>query len=225
MSPPTFRYDSFGNAGIPGARASLDGLGGLVISGTFNPVRWFSIGMTQKSLYGIYKDVTLTPTNSTAAIEELQSIDGYGTASATDIGTLFFFQGFLMDFSLALTMKNLSPAKFTNDAYPTLPTMKNVSLGFAIHTGSNVVDLSVELHDIEAKSEESLARRLHLGARFLVWQKLGMSLGYANGGPSAGLALDLIILKMSLGYSQRVIGFGETSFVRPELTITTTIGF
>ncbi len=220
-----FRYDAFGNTGIPGARASLEALGGVAIAGAISPVRWLTLGVTQKNLYGLQKDITVTPVNSADALAELQNTSGYGTASGTDLGALLFIQGFVVDFSLGLTMSNLSPVKFSDEAYPTLVPMKNLGLGLAIHAGSSVIDLSAELHDVEAKSGENLTRRLHLGARFLIWKSLGTAVGYTNNGLSYGLILDLIILKLTLSYSKRVVGFGESSIVRPEATITTSLGF
>ncbi|NRA62859.1 MAG: hypothetical protein HRU19_00165 [Pseudobacteriovorax sp.] len=220
-----FLYNQFGNTGIPGARGILEGMGGAALALAYAPVRWWSIGVNHKQLYGIYKDVVVTPTNSTESLGELQNINGAGIGQSTDVGSILFFQGFNVDYSLGLTIANLVPVEFSDNTHPKLNQRKNIGLGLALHTETNVIDFSLELHDIEAKSETLLNRRLKFGMRVLLWQILGLSAGYNNGFPTFGLAMDAYIFKMGLSYSHRIVGIGDDSFARQELTFTTTMGF
>lgn len=219
------KYDEFGDTGIPGARLVVDAVGGMAASAAFSPVRWLHLGATQKYLYGIEKNVVLTPVNGNEGLAEAQDISGLGEGQGTDIGMLLFFQDFTIDYLIGLTVKNLTPVKFSNEAYPTLPQTKNLGLGLTFHSGSNAVHFSAELHDIESKTGESLSRRLRFGSRLTLWQRLGLAVGIYNDKPSYGLKLDLLFLKIGLSFYSRIVGFGNNSFSRDEGTITFSVGF
>ncbi|SMF70083.1 hypothetical protein [Pseudobacteriovorax antillogorgiicola] len=218
------RYDSFGDTGIPGARIAVDAIGGAALSGAFSPLRWLHLGATQKFLYGVEKNLFITPFNAEDAIAEAQDVSSYGQGTGTDVGALIYLKDFTVDYSLGLTVKNLTPVKFTDNRYPTLPQTKNIGLGVTLHTEGNAIHFSGELHDVDGNSGESLARRLHLGVRFLLWQTLGVSAGVYHNKPSYGLKLDLLLIKIGLSSYYRVVGFGSNSFERPEYTITFSVG-
>ena len=209
-------YDEFGNTGIPGAQGVIDILGGVAISGAFNPVRWLHLGATQKVLQGKETNLVLTPLNYESALAEAQDMGSLGQGTGTDVGALIFFQDYTIDYSLGLTIKNLTPVEFTDNARPKLPQMKNVGLGLTFHTEGNAIHFSGEFNDLDGNSGESLARRYRAGVRFLLWQRFGLAVGLYNNKPSYGIKVDAVIVKLGLSYYNQVFGTGDQSFERPE---------
>ena len=217
-------YSDFGNTGIPGAKIVTDVLGGAAISGAYAVTRWLHLGATQKMLYGSSKELVLTPLNFEQVSEEVQDGTSLGTGMGTDFGALLYFQDYTIDYALGLTAQNLVPVEFSDGAYPTLPQMYNLGLGIAFHTASNVIHLSAELNDLQATSAEPQRRRLHVGARLLIWERFGLAVGLYNDKPSFGIKADLTILAIGLSYYNKVIGFNENSFERDEITFTISAG-
>lgn len=218
------RYSSFGDGGLPGIRVIADGIGGMVLSGAVSPLRWLHLGVSQKLLYGSYRDVFVTPVNITAASEELRGISSLGQSSATDIGMLVYLKGFTVDYSLGLVASNLSPVVFSSSSYPTLPSLKNIGLGLTIHDAINALHLSIDYNDIEGRSEEPLSSRIHAGARVLIWQTFGLAVGLMHNKVSYGIKFDVLFLKFGASYYHRKIRVGANGYLRPEICVTLSTG-
>ena len=146
-------YSEFGNTGIPGARAVVDQLGGGALSGSYSPLRWLHLGATQKLLYGSAKEFVLTPLNANKVSAEAADISSLGSGTGTDLATLIYLKDYDIDYSLALTIQNVVPLIFSDNAYPTFSRTINAGAGLTFHTEVNALHLSLELNDLQSASE------------------------------------------------------------------------
>ena len=220
-----FKYEPFGKVGVPGSRAILEGLGGASFSLSHAPMRWLSLGVTYSQVYGLYRDIVVTPLNSAEAAQTFDDFSDFGRGQSLNAGLLMISKNYNIDYSLGISARQIGGLVFTDDAHPTYPGTLNVGFGLALHNKGSVIHFSSELEDISAVTSLSLADRLKFGLRFLAWQHLGLALGYSFGQPTAAITLDAILLKLSVSASHRKIGFGGDAFLRPEYTLTTTIGY
>ena len=220
-----FKYEAFGKVGIPGSRAILEALGAFSTSLSYAPARWLSLGLTYSKVGGIYRDLVITPLNSSEAIETFEDLESFGTGDALTGGLLLISRGYTFDYSLGIVAKNIGGLKFSDDTHPSFPATIDAGLGFAIHTKGSVIDWSLELEDVIQATPYPLSERLKFGVRFLAWQHIGLALGYRYRTPTAAITVDAYLLKLTIGTSTQRVGLGENSLLRSEYTLTLTTGY
>lgn len=134
----------------------------------------------------------------------LSSTLSYGYGLGMDAGMLLFSQGKTFDFSLAFKADDIGDTTLTGRD-PFKQTY-HAGLGFAIHGSTEVLHLALDYRDVTNAYEEKMFKKVHLGARLMLRQMIGIAAGYYQGLPTYGLRLDLIFLKLGITSYGREFG-------------------
>lgn len=217
----------FDDGGLPAIQVEGEGYGGAALSLAARPFRWLLLGATSKYI-GVSEPSLLVPLIDTERVNavlsdpnSLSSALSYGYGLGMDAGMLLFSQGKTFDFSLALKADDIGNTNLTGRD-PFKQTY-HAGLGFAIHGSTEVLHLALDYRDVTNAYEEKPFKKLHLGARLMLRQMIGIAAGYYQGLPTYGVRLDLIFLK--LGITSYGREFGDFPGDRPRQLIFTYLSF
>ncbi len=221
------RYD---NGGLPQINFGGEAYAGAMASTAFQPVNWFSLGLTGKYLYMGEPDIQIPVTDSVrlkALIDDPSSLTdeiSYGKGIGGDIGTLFLWQNSFVDLSMGLKVEDLGGTKLSNDQ-KTIPQTSHIGLGLAFHGTTNVLHLSLDYRDVGGVYEEKTFKRIFAGARLMLFQHIGLAVGLYQGIPTCGLRLDAFFLKLGITAYGRELGNYPGDKQRNLVSVYTSLGF
>ncbi len=245
---PDVELRQVGDYGAPAFRVGLEAYSGAVVAIPLPiPVRWFKLGLAGK--YVIEEDAVQT-VNIGAGNDKMQEdIAALSSAAVpragtgVDVGTLFFFQGSNVDFSVAGKIDDLGSTKLTplkavaestadDEAAADAPgatafkQTTNAGLGLTFHTGGDMIHFAVDYRDLaKAYPEERLFKRVYAGTKITVRGHLGLAAGIYHGKPSYGAEIDLFFLRLALTRFTREVGSYQGEAPREITMATLSMGF
>lgn len=202
--------NKFEDGGLPALRLSGHFYGGAVASLASSINRWLRLGLSTKYVAVSEPDYLIPLADSerfTAILSDPLAFSkslSYGQGFGVDAGALFFLQGRTVDWSLALKADDIGGTRLNDDMV--LKQVYHAGLGLAIHGSSDVLHLAVDLRDISNTYQQRPFKRIHVGARLLIRQTLGLALGLYHGNPSYGVRLNLWLIKVGLSLYSEELG-------------------
>lgn len=194
--------NKFADGGLPAISLGGSVYAGSIMSFASAVSRWLRLGISFKYLLAsepYYLIPIADPERFTSVISDPVSFSqtlSYGQGLGIDGGALFFFQGPTVDWSLAIKADDINGTKLGENLI--LKPTYHVGLGLSIHGSDDVLHLSADYRDVLGAYQERLFKRVHLGARLLFRQTLGLALGYYHGNPSYGIRLNLWLIKLGI---------------------------
>lgn len=208
---PDIYGQQFGSAGVPSVVVSAEAYAGAVGSVATTITRWLSLGITAKYLYVAEPDLELALTDEQRITElttdpsALQDAASFGSGVGTDLGMLMFFQGRHVDYRLALKVDDVGDTQFTG-TQPAFKQTIHVGTGLTLHGTTNALHLSLDYRDVTNVYEEKPFKRIHAGAKLLLFNYLGLAAGYYQGIPSVGVRLNLYLMQLGATAYGREMG-------------------
>lgn len=197
-------------AGTPSLVVRSETYSGALLSLAGRTFPWLSLGLTTKYLIVDEKREAIEVTDKAAIAEAKEKLVSQGFAKArgygTDLGSLAFFQGKFFDLRLGATVGNAGGVRLSGEDAPELKQHYNLGLGLTFHGTSSAIHLAADYRDLTNVYEEESFKRLHLGARLLLLQFLGLAIGVYHGHPTYGMELDLFLVKLSASVYTREYG-------------------
>lgn len=203
----------YGDTGLPAIRfraESYQGVGASFAAATYSQL--FSVGATAKYIIAGEPDLAIELTDQ-QAISNLQSpnglksLIGLNTGIGIDAGALMFLQGYSTDYRIAFKIDDFGGTKLTGDgSLKEFRQIQNLGLGVTFHNSIDSIHLSLDLRDLSNSYHEQYFRKVRLGTKILLRQRLGVGCGYYDGWPSYSLELDAFILRMTATYYTRELG-------------------
>lgn len=200
----------YSDGGLPAIEIGVEAYGGALFSVASRPRPWLSLGASLKYLIAAEPQLSIpladqdelaqVLSNPARLQEELE----YGEGIGLDVGSLLFFQGRRVDYSFALKVDDVADTALSSRS-PFYQTI-NAGVGLAFHGRTEVLHLSLDYRDILDVYEERPFKKIYLGARLLIRQRLGLATGLYQGIPTAGVTLDLHFLKLGLTAYGRELG-------------------
>ncbi|MCL6582210.1 MAG: hypothetical protein K6U11_01095 [bacterium] len=130
---------------------------------------------------------------------------GEGSGLGFDLGAIYTFSGFLKP-SLALVIQNIGGTKLGDAGQ--IPQQINLGAGLSYQQGIISVKAGLDLVDITHnvnEDEDDFFRRVHLGAESWFGKRLALRLGLYQGYATAGVGLNLWLLKLDYAnYAEEV---------------------
>ncbi len=221
----------FADGGLPAIEFGVEAYGGGLLSFATRPTRWFSVGMTAKYIF-VGEPSILVPLADQEKIkkfaEDPQALKGdlkYGKGMGGDVGSLFLWQNPTVDLSLGLKVEDLGGTHIDN-GQETIPQTIHTGLGLAIHGSTEVLHLSLDYRDAaNAYTEEKTFKKIYMGARLMIRQRLGFAVGLYQGIPTVGLRLDAFLFKIGLTAYGRELGQYPGEKQRNLVMLYTSLGF
>ena len=101
------------------------------------------------------------------------------------------------------------------DANPRrLPQIVTLGGAYEMTTKLDSFRLLFDMRDVGGTVEQSTAKRLHLGTELTIARILGLTAGLNQGYPTAGIFMNLYLLRLDMGtYTQEI---GQAAGVRPD---------
>jgi hypothetical protein len=164
-------------------------------------------------------------------LKNMKSTDlfGMGMGTSTDLGVMWKIPSHL-NTSFGATVNNVGGTKFSaiSDKAPAPSSLKQlVNLGVAIQPGTKTsrFRLLAEYWDATNALEETKFKKMHLGGELTIRDMVGFTAGMASGWTSAGMYIDLYVLRLDGGvYIQEM---DSRAGIRPDkrLFARLTVGF
>lgn len=134
---------------------------------------------------------------------------GTGTGGGGDVGLMWILGG-RVNPSVGLVVNDVGDTKITPEE-PTaldLDVKQTVNLGFSVEPGTKYSKLRLlaDYRDALGRTIENPRKKLHLGAELTVLNMIGMTGGLNQGYPTAGLYLDLYVLRFDFGFYSEELG-------------------
>jgi len=211
---PDFEANLYGQYGMPEIRFTTESYHGAVLGmGLRTPLRWLYLGATSKYIYASEADIAVEITNQ-EKIKELsdpslfQDLSGHNTGTGLDVGSLLFFQGNYLDFTVALKADDVGQTqlKGAGESPTALKQMAHVGLGVTLHTGADALHLALDYRDLQMAYEEDQFKRLYAGAKLTLRTYIGVAAGFYQGYPTMGAEVDLLIMRLALCSYTRELG-------------------
>lgn len=211
---PDIRAKQFGTTGLPEVRFRAESYHGAALgTGIKTPFRWLLLGVTAKYLYVAEPDVSAEVTDSEAIAQFrdpdfIQNLTSHNTGTGFDVGTLLFFQGQHVDFSVAGKADDVGNTKLTgpSDTPKELKQVVSAGLGLTLHTSADAIHFAADYRDIMGSYDDEMFKKVYLGTKVTLRTYLGLAAGYYNGYPSYGAEIDLILLRVAGTYYTRELG-------------------
>lgn len=220
----------FGNGGLPSVDFEAEAYAGGLVTFATQPLRWFSIGVTGKYLYAGDPMIQIPVTDEARVKAFVDNPDTlrdeftYGQGTGVDVGTLFLWQNPHLDLSLGMKVEDVGGTVLSNDQ-ETIPQSYSAGLGLAIHGTTQVLHLSLDYRDIGDAYQERTFKKIYAGARLMLFEMVGFAVGLYQGIPTAGVRLDLYLLKLGITAYGRELGAYPGDKQRNMVMIYTSFGF
>lgn len=205
-----YEGQKFGDYGLPAINIGVEAYGGGLVSAAARPYSWLCLGITGKYLFAGEPNILIPLTDQ----EELFGILSnpmslkdeihYGKGLGMDLGGLIFLQGRHVDLNVAWKIDDIGDTQLgrANSFKQTV----SAGFGIAFHGTTEVLHLAADYRDILDVYEERTFKKVYVGARLLIRQMLGLAAGYYQGIPTAGIKLNLYLLKIGLTAYGRELG-------------------
>jgi hypothetical protein len=177
------------------------------------------LGTTVKGITQNYAELEVNVVDASNVGEQLESdevarpMSGYGA----DLGLMWVLPG-RNPFHLGLTVQNAGDTKLQpkqdGEQGRSLKQTVNVGLGYRLNAHLSHMLLALDFRDATAELETNIFKRLHIGAELAVGELFGITAGWNQGYPGAGLYTDLYLIRLDLGtYTQEI---GDSAGVRAD---------
>ena len=211
---PDIRAKKFGASGLPEVQFRAESYHGAALgTGIKTPFRWLLLGVTAKYLYVAEPDVSVEVTDSTAIAQFqnpnfVQNLTSHNKGVGFDAGSLLFFQGSWVDFSLAGKVDDVGNTKLSgpSDTPKELKQVSSVGAGLTLHTGADALHFSADYRDLGNAYGDPMFKRVYAGTKLMLRTYLGLATGYYNGSPSYGAEIDLLLLRLAATTYTRELG-------------------
>lgn len=170
--------------------------GGLLIGGT---IGWYKRAQAELEL-GLLEAQNM---------DSSEDIFGYGTTSPVTLGAMLVSSG-KNPTTLGVTVHNLGDAHVSpNEEGMAVDNLKQrVDVGYTVQTSSKAATAKflVDVVDVTSRYTNDIYKKLHVGGEISLVNRLGLSAGLNQGGPCAGMFLDLWLARIDAGFYTEEVG-------------------
>lgn len=201
---------AYGDGGLPQLAIDVEAYAGGLVSLASRPFSWLTLGVSMKYLQVAepYIEIPLLdPSQLQTIIDDPNSLRdqlNFGSGVGADLGALVWFQGYHVDYSLALKVDDFGGTKL--DGREPFKQVQSIGLGLAIHNTTDVIHLSLDYRDIGDVYEEATFKKIYIGAKLQLRNRLGFAVGLYQGLPTYGVKLDLPFFKFGLSAYSKELG-------------------
>ena len=191
----------FGRSGMPEIKASVVSMNGGVVSSSWAFSNIFALGVSAKYLKLGWLDETFGLGDLTAGGNLLSDIKNrviYGSGLAYDVGTTTQWQNRFFDARFAFVVSDLFTTKFKGNV-PSWPQSYHAGVGTTWHTSTSAVHCSADLRDLTTVYGEHWTKRFYTGCKVLFSGLIGVGGGFYQGWPTAGVVLNLWLMRLEAG--------------------------
>lgn len=174
---------------------------GSVITGAFSLNDSFAVGVSMKSVYAGEFEKRFSPLeiqDTTALREDIQESLVKGTGIGSDIGFTYQNRTKNKDLRIALVSTNAIETKFSGGV-PTWKRAFHLGIGGTFHTRDNGIHCSLDVRDVGDVYGEDFNDRLYTGCKFLFENRVGLGMGLAKLKGTAGIILNLTLIRLEAG--------------------------
>jgi hypothetical protein len=170
--------------------------GGLLIGGT---IGWYQRAQAELQL-GLLEAQNM---------DSSEDIFGYGTTSPVTLGAMLVSSGKTPS-TFGLTVHNLGDAHVSpNSQGMQVDNLKQrIDAGYSVQTSSKAATAKflVDVVDVTSRYTSDIYKKLHVGGEITLVNRLGLSAGLNQGGPCAGMFLDLWLARIDAGFYTEEVG-------------------
>lgn len=217
---PDIRVRQFGQHGLPQLEFRAESYHGVASAFALrSPWRWLSFGLTMKYIFALEPELKADLVDqeaikniqpSTLSPDPTRHYHGVGM----DAGMLWFFQGRYLDWSVASKVDDIGGVSFQQGRQPAADAyipqnfrqVVSVGLGATLHTSADALHFAVDYRDALNAYQDDLFKKVYAGVKLMMRTYIGLGVGIYHGYPSAGVEIDLILLRLGLTTYTREFG-------------------
>lgn len=142
-------------------------------------------------------------------LDNSEDLFGYGTTAPVTLGAMLVSSG-KNPSTVGVTIHNLGDAHVSAaQAGMSVDNLKQrIDVGYAVQTNSKVATAKflVDVIDVGSRYTSDIYKKLHIGTEVALARRLGFSAGLNQGGPCAGLFVDLWLVRADVGFYTEEVG-------------------
>lgn len=176
------------------------------------------LGMTGKYIMRNEAQLEVSALDSNNISDQMDSNDAKIERSGTgvDIGVMYDMEKLPWHLGLHVENFGTTQLKSSDDNVKSRRLPQVVTVGTAFEMGTKISSMMIfaDFRDLSGHSELNVYKRLHLGAELKIARVFGFEGGLNQGYPSAGLFLNLYVMRFDIGaYTEEV---GNSAGIRPD---------